>query len=126
PLQPTAPKRRGKGVHGAVVALGLFLLAIPGLVVAAALVSIWLVNRIGPTPGGWTELRAGVDALGARYGVQPLMIEIAFGVALAMTLGVIIVFIARLFVRPKAEAAARETAPPAAAKEPDGSGAVFV
>ncbi len=121
---PVAPKRRGKGVHGAVVALGLFLLAIPGLVVAAALISIWLVNRMGPRPGGWAELRLGVDALGARYGVAPLMIELAFGAALIVTLVVIGVFIARLFVRPKTDATTRAapSAPGAARNAPETPG----
>jgi hypothetical protein len=131
--QPMAPKKPGEGadgavVHGAVVALGLFLLAIPGLVVAAALVSIWLVNRIGPRPGGWAELRVGVDALGARYGLAPIAIEIAFGAALVITLIVIGVFMARMFARPKrrrerGEAPAAAVATEAAAQP---SNAVFV
>jgi hypothetical protein len=126
-LQPAAPKKKGKGLHGAVIALGLFLLAIPGLVVAAALLSIWLVNRIGPRPGGWTELRAGIDALGERSGVQPLLVEVVFAAALLVTLVVISVFIGRLFVRPKTEEGARETTLPAATKEPEAPGnTVFV
>lgn len=125
--RPPAPRKKGNGLHGAIVALGLFLLAIPGLVVAAALLSIWLVNRIGPRPGGWTDLRAGVDALGGRYGVQPLLVEIVFAAALLVTLLVIGVFIGRLFIRPKAGDATREAAPPVVAKEPEPPGnAVFV
>ncbi|MFZ2029009.1 MAG: toll/interleukin-1 receptor domain-containing protein, partial [Vitreimonas sp.] len=131
PTAPSAPapvKTRRKGIHGAVYALALFLLAIPGLVVAAALVSIWLVNRIGPRPGGWTELRAGVDALGARYGVQPLAIEIGFAAALATTILVICVFIARLFVKSKAERGAQNevASQSQAAKQPEATNAVFV
>lgn len=99
PGAAAAPRRRG--VHGAVYGFALFLLAIPGLVAAAALASIWLVNRIGPRPGGWREMRAGVDALGARYGASPLVIEIAFGAALAVTLMVIVIFVGRLIVKPK-------------------------
>jgi hypothetical protein len=124
--QPSKVKTRGKGVHGAVYALALFLLAIPGLVVAAALASIWLVNRIGPRPGGWAELRAGVDGLGARYGAQPLVVEIVFALALAVTLVVIGVFIARLFVRPRAGYAARAEPPATPAPQPDAPAPVFV
>jgi len=125
--RPAAPKKKRKGLHGAIVALGLFLLAIPGLVVASALLSIWLVNRIGPRPGGWTELRAGVDALGGRYGVQSVLVEIVFAAALLVTLVVIGVFVGRLFVRPKAEEVAREPAPPVATKDPEAlRNAVFV
>jgi hypothetical protein len=130
--RPTARKQPGgkgdgAGVHGAVVALGLFLLAIPGLVVAAALASIWLVNRIGPRPGGWAEVRAGVDALGARYSLAPIAIEIAFAAALAIACIVIGVFMARIFARPKrarqsGEAPAAAIAETAAAP----SNAVFV
>src|SRR6185295_10746337 len=128
PLQPTAPKRLGKGIHGAVIALGLFLLAIPGLVVAAALVSIWLVNRIGPRPGGWAELRAGVDALGVRYGMAAIGIEIAFAAALVITLVVIGVFAARIFAKPKAKRDVAEAPPGRLAKaaEAEPSNAVFV
>ena len=122
-----APRKKGKGPHGAVAALGLFLLAIPGLVVAAALLSISLVNRIGPRPGGWTELRAGVDALGGRYGMEPFLVEIIFAAAFLVTLVVIGVFIGRLFVPPRAEEAARETAPAPVTKGLEASGnAVFV
>jgi hypothetical protein len=128
PSGPMPAKKARKGIQGAVYALGLFLLAIPGLVVAAALTSIWLVNRIAPRPAGWAELRAGVDALGARYSVQPLVIEIGFAAALAVTLAVIGVFIARLFVRPKVEREVRPgaAAAPPAAKQPDVPVAVFV
>jgi CheY-like chemotaxis protein/phage shock protein PspC (stress-responsive transcriptional regulator) len=122
PASPAPPRK--KGLHGAVIALGLSLLAIPGLVVAAALLSLWLVNRIGPRPGGWTELRVGVDALGGRYGVQPLLVEIVFAAALLVTLVVIGLFIGRLFVRPKTEEASREGA---VTKQPEAPGnAVFV
>ena len=120
------PKKRGRSVKGAMYALALFLLAIPGLIVAAALASIWLANRIGPRPGGWAELRAAVDMLGVRYGVQPLWVEIAFAAALAVTLVIIGVFIARLVVGPKAGREVREAAPPAPeAKQPEAP-AVFV
>ncbi len=128
-MPPTAsPQKKGKGLHGAVYALGLFLLAIPGLVVAAALASIWLVNRIGPRPGGLAELRAGVDALGARYGVMPLAIEIGFGLALLVTIVVICSFVARLFAKPKAERADHAQDEPAAAAEkpPEAANTVFV
>lgn len=128
PPSAQAPSKKRRGIHGAVYALAMFLLALPGLVVAAAIVSIWLVNRIGPRPGGWIELRTGVDALGARYGLQPLAVEIAFAAALAVTLLVLCVFIARLFMRPKAEPV-REEAVPAAGVEKPAAGAppaVFV
>lgn len=98
---PIASKKPHRGVHGALVALGLFVLAIPGLLVAAALASIWLVNRIGSQPGGFAELVAGVDALGARYGLPPIAIELGFGLALLATLVIIGVFIARSLAKPK-------------------------
>ena len=133
PRRPIVPKKpgrgvRGAGVHGAVVALGMFLLAIPGLVVAAALISIWLVNRIGPRPGGWAELRAGVDTLGARYGLAAIGIEIAFAAALVITLVVIGVFMMRIFARPKRKRDGGEAPPAVVAKEAEAepSNTVFV
>src|SRR6185312_13831853 len=79
-------------------------------------------------PGGWTELRAGVDALGARYAVAPLVIEIAFGVALFVTTVVICSFIVRLFVKPKAERTVHKESTPAptAEKTREATNTVFV
>lgn len=88
------------------------LLALPGVAAIAVLASIWLVNRIGPAPGGWPELRRGVGAFGARFGLSPGATEIAFAAAIALTLAVVAVWLARLFARPKAaEPAARAPAP---------------
>lgn len=47
------PKKRAKG-GGFWRGLLLLLAAVPGVIAFAAAASIWLANRIGPTPGTWT------------------------------------------------------------------------
>ena len=47
----------------------LLVLAAPGIVAAAASISIWLANRIGPVPGGWADLLSGIEGFGMRYGL---------------------------------------------------------
>lgn len=54
---------------GGIGALLFPTLLLPGLLAFAASGSIWLANRIGPTPGGWPELVAGIDGFGTRYGL---------------------------------------------------------
>jgi hypothetical protein len=74
------------GSRGRVLrAVASILLALPGIGALAALASIWLVNRIGPQPGGWPELRAGMDAFGARYGMPGGVTEWAFAGAILVT-----------------------------------------
>jgi len=79
----------------------------PGMLALAASVSIWLVNRIGPTPGGWPELRAGIDALGARYGIAPVVTEAGFALAIGLMLICAVLLILPLLRRgPRAATAA--------------------
>jgi hypothetical protein len=116
-------RTRGFGVWGVI---GACVLALPGIAVAALLASIWLVNRIGPRPGGITELRAGADAFGARFGLAPLTTEIISAVALCVTLAVFVFFIARLLT-PSPKQAVRAAPKPASASEPAvAASAVFV
>jgi hypothetical protein len=49
--------------------LSVIALAVPGLLALGAMASIWLVNRIGPTPGDWADLQAGINRFGAGLGV---------------------------------------------------------
>lgn len=113
---PTPTKKRSAPRAQAVaVALILPVLAFPGVMAIAAAVSIWLANRIGPTPGGWPELRAGIGAFGARFGLAPIATEILFGVSIALTFAVIGYAVSRLFVRPRPAAEAAPNAAPSAA-----------
>jgi hypothetical protein len=93
--QQTAARKRGGALGGAL----LLLLALPGIGAAAAAASIWLVNRIGPTPGDWTDLRRGIDAFGIRYGAPSGVAEWLFLITMLITLAVLAVLTARL-VRP--------------------------
>ncbi|MBS0384918.1 MAG: toll/interleukin-1 receptor domain-containing protein [Proteobacteria bacterium] len=125
PPPARAPARqRRTGVRGAAFALGLFLLALPGLAVAATLVSIWLVNRIGPRPGGWPELRAGVAALGSRFDIPPPVMEGASAAALVLAVVAIWVFMGRLFAKGRQKR--RAEAVPAPAQESEAVNGVFI
>jgi hypothetical protein len=106
---PQAPARKKKG-SSFLGALLLLLLAIPGIVAAAAAISIWLVNRIGPTPGTFEDLRRGIDEFGMRYGAPSGVTEWLFLLAIVVTLAVFARFVARL-VSPRAKRAKREAAP---------------
>ncbi|MDX2277574.1 MAG: toll/interleukin-1 receptor domain-containing protein [Hyphomonadaceae bacterium] len=79
------PARRG----GAVGVLVQLALAAPGLFAVAAMVSIWLANRIGPRPGGMPELLAGIEAFGRYYGAPAGVTLGLFGLALALLFGVL-------------------------------------
>lgn len=118
---PPAPRLRKRFVFGALL---LPLLAFPGIMALAAAISIWLVNRIGPTPGGWPELLTDIDQFGARYGVPLGVTPWLFAVAITVTLAVIaFAFFRVLHRQPKSHApapAARAEKPP---KQTD---AVFV
>jgi hypothetical protein len=97
---------RGGGFPTGAIVLPLF--ALPGLFALSATVSIWLVNRIGPRPGGWPELRSGIDNFGTRFGMPSGVTEWFFLVSIAVTLGLVALFAVR-FVRgfaggPRAEA----------------------
>ena len=84
------------------------ILLLPGLLAISATVSIWLANRIGPTPGGWPELIAGIDGFGARYGLPGGITPWLFAASMVLFIGVIGLIIAGFFNRaPRAEAPAR-------------------
>lgn len=108
-----APMRKRGGGGGWAGALALLALAIPGAVALAATGAIWLANRIGPTPGGWDELLAGVEGFGARYGLPAALTPWAFAAAIALTIIALGVLLARLAPRPRAEAPATPEAAPA-------------
>ncbi len=109
-VTPPPPREKKRWLFAAIA---LPLLAFPGVLAIAAAVSIWLANRIGPTPGGWPELRSGIDAFGARFGMAPLVTEIAFAVAILLTFAVIGFAVSRLFARPRKEAPASTQSAPA-------------
>lgn len=98
-----APQTSGGkgGVPRALAAVLLPVLALPGVLAIAAAVSIWLANRIGATPGGWPELRQGIGAFGARFGLSAGATEIAFVLSILLTFGVLAYWLTRLFARPK-------------------------
>lgn len=103
PADAPAGRRRGSSV---LWAFGLSLMALPGLLALAALAAIWLVNRIGPAPGGWAELMGGIEAFGLRYGVPTSITPWLFALALALTLGAGLAALARRAARAPRRAAA--------------------
>jgi hypothetical protein len=115
PQARPAGKSRGSGVLGAIL---LLLLALPGLGAAAATGAIWLVNRIGPTPGTFEDLRRGIDQFGIRYGAPSGITEWLFAFAMLVTIVVFAMFIARLFT-PRAKPSKRDAPPPAASRAAD-------
>jgi hypothetical protein len=121
------PPLRAPKSGGALGGVLLLLLALPGVVAAAAAISIWLANRIGPTPGTFDDLRRGVDEFGVHYGAPSGVTEWLFLIAMLVTIVVFARFIARL-VTPRAKAAKREAAPsaPAPEAEPKQTDTLFV
>lgn len=119
--------KAGGGILGVVLPA---LLTLPGLLAIAATVSIWLVNRIGPTPGGWPELMRGIDGFGARYGLPAGVTPWLFAVAIALFVAIVAGLVVRIFVRPSAEQPELRRAPPprprASRVKPPSSDAVFV
>lgn len=97
----------GGGLPGALALIAAMLPGVGALVVMSA---IWLVNRIGPTPGGWAELRAGVGLFGRRYGVPADAAEVLFAAAIVLMLGAAVVLLLRVFGRRSVAAASRGTA----------------
>jgi hypothetical protein len=97
------------------------LLMLPGLLALAASASIWLANRIGPTPGGWPELQRGIEGFGMRYGLSAGVTPWLFAAAILLMLIVIGAVVARIIARP----VARSRAAPGAG-EVKSSNAVFV
>jgi|CXWL01.1.fsa_nt_gi hypothetical protein len=97
PSAPPGPSKSG-GVGGALLTIALML---PGLLAIAASVSIWLANRIGPTPGTFADLLAGVDAFGVRFGLPSGVTVWAFAAAILVMLGALAAAIAGLVMRPR-------------------------
>ncbi|MBC7769082.1 MAG: toll/interleukin-1 receptor domain-containing protein [Phycisphaerales bacterium] len=109
------PTASGFSPAGLLRALLLLLLALPGLVAIAAASSIWLANRIGPTPGGWPELRRGIGEFGARFGLGASATEALFALSILLTFAIVGYWLTRLFAakRPTKKSAPRPA--PAAA-----------
>lgn len=109
---PPGPPRKSAVAWGWLIAPVLML---PGVLALAASVSIWLANRIGPTPGGLRELRTGIDGFGVRYGMPSDVTEWLFAAAILLLLVVIGSLVARLFARPvtrsRAAPAVKDTTP---------------
>lgn len=107
------------------------LLALPGIGAFAVAVSIWLVNRIGATPGTFADLLAGIEAFGVDHGAPSGLTVPVFGTAMALTvLTPIALFIINAAERARLNAYARthpdvaeDYEAPAAAPQ---SNAVFV
>ena len=122
---PPAPKASGKS-SGILGSLLLLLLALPGIGALAVSGAIWLVNRIGPTPGTFGDLRLGIDQFGMRYGAPSGLTEWLFLLAMAITLTVFALFVSRLFA-PRARAGSKAASPPMQAEaEPAQTHTLFV
>jgi len=104
------------------------LLALPGLLAIAAAASIWLANRIGPTPGTFADLVAGIDGFGVRYGAPSGVTPWLFLIFGALTLVIIGGLVARLIGGLTRRAPKAETTPQSRSETPapKSSDAVFV
>lgn len=118
---PPAARRGGGGWLSALLQLAL---AAPGLYAFVAGASIWLVNRIGPRPGSWADLVAGVDEYGQRLGVPSGMTPWLFAAAITVTVVVVGWAVARLVSRLFGRRAPRQE--PAESAKPAAGDAVFV
>ncbi len=114
PATPREPAQRKQGGGFPFAALLYPILLLPGLLAISASVSIWLANRIGPTPGGWPELINGIDGFGTRYGLPAGVTPWLFALSIALFVGVIGLIIFAIFNRaaPRAEAPARNPSRP--------------
>lgn len=61
------------------------LLMLPGFGALAVSASIWLVNRIGATPGTFADLLTGIDAFGVSRGAPAGVTVPVFAAAIALT-----------------------------------------
>jgi TIR domain len=107
PQAPPATKRGGGGALG--VLFGLLLL-LPGLAALGVTTSIFLANRIGPSPGAVGELIGAIDAFGVRYGAPAGGTVPAFIAALAVLVVSVLMLVAAAISsarRPKARAVTR-------------------
>lgn len=121
---PAAPKRQRTRMSGLWRVLLCVLLMLPGLAALAIAGSIWLANRIGPTPGTFADLIAGIDAFGVDRGLPHGLTLGLFAFAVALMVLAPLALIARTLLRRAPSAPPAETAPAA----PDGQErqAVFV
>ena len=93
---PAPPAQRRKAGGGWLGDVGMLLLALPGAFALYAVIAMWLVNRIGPRPGGWPEVLESIEQFGVRYGAPAGITPWVFGAAIAVTLCVFAVFVARI------------------------------
>ncbi|MEQ1489034.1 MAG: toll/interleukin-1 receptor domain-containing protein [Terricaulis sp.] len=119
PQAPAPPsevhaKRGGLGF----AALLFPILLLPGLLAISATVSIWLANRIGPTPGGWPELLSGIDGFGTRYGLPSGVTPWLFALSIAVFVGVIGLIVFGLFNKKPETDALPRTVPRPRARRP--------
>lgn len=129
---PPAPPAQVEARSGG-IGLGALLfpvLLLPGLLAISASVSIWLANRIGPAPGGWPELIAGIDGFGTRYGLPSGVTPWLFAASIALFVGVVgLIVFGLIGKKPETEALPRSVPRPRA-RRPRGStpssDAVFV
>lgn len=116
---PREPVQRKQGGGFPFAALLYPILLLPGLLAISASVSIWLANRIGPTPGGWPELIAGIDGFGARFGVPGGVTPWLFGAAIALLILIVGRGIVSLFAgKPSSEPLRRDVPSPRARRAP--------
>lgn len=119
PPAPSAPSKAAPSMPWAWLLAPLLML--PGVLALAASASIWLANRIGPTPGNWSELQAGIDGFGMRYGLPGGVTPWLFAGAILLMFIVVGAIVARIIARP----VARSRAAPSAS-EVKSADAVFV
>lgn len=112
-----APRKKSGGSSRASLFICL-LLMLPGLSALIASSAIWLVNRIGPRPGTFADLLAGIDAFGVARGLPTGVTVPIFAAAIAlMVLAPIGYALSRGGARKRADAGERaetytEEAPP--------------
>jgi hypothetical protein len=106
-------------------ALALVALALPGVLAFYAAVSMWLVNRVGPAPGGIPDLLESVEQFGARFGAPAGVTPWLFGAAVALTVCVFAVFVAGI-VKAVLSGGRRRAQTHSEATQPVRTDAVFV
>lgn len=109
--RPPAQSVSAKSGGGLLSILIALVLTLPGLLAIAATASIWLVNRIGPTPGGWPELIDGINGFGLRYGIPAGVTPALFAVAILLLVAALGFVIAAIFGRKKEPADLRRDVP---------------
>lgn len=77
------PQKKASG-SSFVSLLICLVLMLPGLGALVASASIWLVNRIGPRPGTFADLLAGIDAFGVARGSPEGVTVPIFAAAIAL------------------------------------------